>query len=123
MVFDADRFVIVKGHKEDYFIQDTHYDKLRFGSYLNDQSCKEDCEWLNDKIELIEELHVSDRMGWEKVECYKKELHNKKIYIDRLEYKVSKFKEWNYALSEENESLKKELDKIPVKIREVWLDD
>ena len=62
---------------------------------------------LNEQQELIEELQVSDEMGWKRAEKFEKkcpkELHNKKMYIKRLEYKVQKFKE-------ENEQLRKELD-------------
>ena len=62
---------------------------------------------INEQQELIEELQVSDEMGWKRAEHFEKkcpkELHNKKMYIKRLEYKVQKFKE-------ENEQLRKELD-------------
>ena len=59
-------------------------------------------ELLNEQQELIEELHISDHMGWGRTEKFEKELKQKKIYIKRLEYKVQKFKE-------ENEQLKSEL--------------
>ena len=63
---------------------------------------------LNEQQELIEELKVSDEMGWKRAEHFEKkcpkELHNKKMYIKRLEYKVQKFKE-------ENEQLKNRLNK------------
>ena len=63
---------------------------------------------LNEQQELIEELQVSDEMGWKRAERFEKkcpkELHNKKMYIKRLEYKVQKFKE-------ENEQLKNKLNK------------
>ena len=63
---------------------------------------------INEQQELIEELQVSDEMGWKRAEMFEKkcpkELHNKKMYIKRLEYKVQKFKE-------ENEQLKKARDK------------
>ena len=59
-----------------------------------------DC--LNEQQELIEELQVSDEMGWKRAEHFEKkcpkELHNKKMYIKRLEYKVQKFKEENKQL-------------------------
>ena len=106
------RFEIVKGidynvNKEAYFIQDTHYGVLKFGSFWKEKFAKEDCKRLNDICELIEELHTSDHMGWERAEKFEKkcpkELHNKKMYIKRLEYKVQKFKE-------ENEQLKKRLE-------------
>ena len=65
------------------------------------------CNVLNEQQELIEELQTSDEMGWKRAEHFEKkcpkELHNKKMYIKRLEYKVQKFKE-------ENEQLRKELD-------------
>ena len=106
------RFEIVKGidynvNKEAYFIQDTHYGVLKFGSFWKEKFAKEDCKRLNDICELIEELHTSDHMGWERAEKFEKkcpkELHNKEMYIKRLEYKVQKFKE-------ENEQLKKQLE-------------
>ena len=54
---------------------------------------------LNEQQELIEELQVSDEMGWKRAERFEKkcpkELHNKNMYIKRLEYKVQKFKEIN----------------------------
>jgi chromosome segregation ATPase len=50
---------------------------------------------LNEQQELIEELHISDHMGWGRAEKFEKELKQKKIYIKRLEYKVQKFKEKN----------------------------
>ena len=65
------------------------------------------CDLLNEQQELIEELQASDEMGWKRAEMFEKkcpkELHNKKMYIKRLEYKVQKFKE-------ENEQLKKQLE-------------
>lgn len=68
--------------------------------------------------ELIEELHTSDNMGWERAEHFEKELKQKKIYIKRLEYKVQKFKGMNSEqqatinkLNKRNEYLKKELNK------------
>lgn len=65
------------------------------------------CELLNEQQELIEELQASDEMGWKRAEMFEKKcpkkLHNKKMYIKRLEYKVQKFKE-------ENEQLKKARD-------------
>ena len=49
------------------------------------------CNVLNEQQELIEELQVSDEMGWKRAEHFEKkcpkELHNKKMYIKRLEYK------------------------------------
>ena len=107
------RFEIVKGidynvNKEAYFIQDTHYGVLKFGSFWKEKFAKEDCKRLNDICELIEELHTSDHMGWERAEKFEKkcpkELHNKKMYIKRLKYKVQKFKE-------ENEQLKQKIQR------------
>lgn len=64
---------------------------------------------LNEQQEWIEELQVSDEMGWKRAERFEKkcpkELHNKKMYIKRLEYKVQKFKEENKQLKEEIERL------------------
>ena len=104
------RFTVVKGcdynvEKEGYFIQDTHYGVLKFGSFWKEKFAKEDCKRLNDVCELIEELHTSDHMGWGRAEHFEKELKQKKSYIKRLEYKVQKFKE-------ENEQLKKELKEL-----------
>ena len=109
------RFEIVKGidcnvNKEAYFIQDTHYGVLKFGSFWKEKFAKEDCKRLNDICELIEELHTSDHMGWERAEMFEKkcpkELHNKEMYIKRLEYKVQKFKEENELLRLELETHK-----------------
>ena len=62
-------------------------------------SVNEVVDLLNKQQELIEELQVSDEMGWKRAEHFEKkcpkELHNKKMYIKRLEYKVQKFKEMN----------------------------
>ena len=97
---------------------------------------------LNEQQEVIEELHTSDEFGWGRAEKFEKELKQKKIYIKRLEYKVQKFKEMNgeqqttikhleeycgdvesdvKRFQEENEKLKQELNKIPPKVREIWL--
>ena len=74
--------------------------------FYNLQGC---VDLLNEQQEFIEELQVSDEMGWKRAEHFEKkcpkELHNKKMYIKRLEYKVQKFKE-------ENEQLRKELKEI-----------
>ena len=59
---------------------------------------------LNEQQELIEELHISDHMGWGRAEKFEKELKQKKIYIKRLEYKVQKFKEMN---SEQQATIRK----------------
>ena len=65
-------------------------------------TAREVVELLNEQQELIEELQVSDEMGWKRAEHFEKkcpkELHNKKMYIKRLEYKVQKFKEENEQL-------------------------
>ena len=77
-------------------------------------SIKEVVDVLNEQQELIGELQVSDEMGWKRAEHFEKkcpkELHNKKMYIKRLEYKVQKFKEENeqlkhYKLYEDNKRL------------------
>lgn len=73
--------------------------------YLRRLSPTEIIKRLNEQQELIEELQVSDEMGWKRAEKFEKELKQKKIYIKRLEYKVQKFKE-------ENEQLRKELKEI-----------
>ena len=113
------RFIVVKGcdnnvEKEGYFIQDTHYGVLKFGSFWKEKFAKEDCKRLNDVCELIEELRTSDNMGWERAEHFEKELKQKKIYIKRLEYKVQKFKGMNgeqqAAINKLNKR-KKELNK------------
>ena len=113
------RFEIVKGidcnvNKEAYFIQDTHYGVLKFGSFWKEKFAKEDCKRLNDICELIEELHTSDHMGWERAEKFEKkcpkELHNKKMYIKRLEYKVQKFKERNGEQEATIEQLERKLE-------------
>ena len=60
---------------------------------------------VDEQQELIEELQVSDEMGWKRAEHFEKkcpkELHNKKMYIKRLEYKVQKFKEENEQLRQQ----------------------
>ena len=113
------RFEIVKGidynvNKEAYFIQDTHYGVLKFGSFWKEKFAKEDCKRLNDICELIEELHTSDHMRWERAEKFEKkcpkELHNKKMYIKRLEYKVQKFKERNGEQEATIEQLERKLE-------------
>ena len=106
------RFIVVKGcdnnvEKEGYFIQDTHYGVLKFGSFWKEKFAKEDCKRLNDVCELIEELHTSDHMGWERADYFEKELKQKKIYIKRLEYKVQKFKEMNNEQQATIENLRK----------------
>ena len=79
-------------------------------------SNKQLVDLLNEQQELIEELQVSDEMGWKRAEHFEKkcpkELHNKKMYIKRLEYKVQKFKEMNSEqqatinrLEEENDNM------------------
>ena len=76
-------------------------------------SMQEIVDLLNEQQELIEELQTSDEMGWKRAEKFEKkcpkELHNKKMYIKRLEYKVQKFKE-------ENEQLRKQLQMQEKKI-------
>ena len=90
-------FVIDKGKLE--YVQDNVTNEKITVSELEDL--------LNEQQELIEELQASDEMGWKRAEMFErkcpKELHNKKMYIKRLEYKVQKIKE-------ENEQLKKRLE-------------
>ncbi len=56
-------------------------------------------------------------MGWKRAEHFEKkcpkELHNKKMYIKRLEYKVQKLKEENEKLSEKNRRLIYHMNKEP----------
>ena len=91
-------FVIDKGKLE--YVQDNVAKEKITVSELEDL--------LNEQQELIEELQVSDEMGWKRAEMFEKkcpkELHNKKMYIKRLEYKVQKFKE-------ENEQLKQKIQR------------
>ena len=72
------------------------------------------CDFMNDQQELIEELQVSDEMGWKRAEHFEKkcpkELHNKKMYIKRVEYKVQKFKEENEQLHQKNTKLISKID-------------
>ena len=89
-------FVIDKGKLE--YVQDNVTGEKITISELEDL--------LNEQQELIEELQVSDEMGWKRAEHFEKkcpkELHNQKMYIKRLEYKVQKFKEENEDLREVN---------------------
>ena len=84
-------------------------DKDKFYSY---EDLDEIVALLNEQQELIEELKVSDEMGWERAEHFEKkcpkELHNKKMYIKRLEYKVQKFKEENEQLRKQCFELEKD---------------
>ena len=77
-----------------YAVEDT-----KTGKKYSDNNTEELVDLLNEQQELIEELHISDEMGWKRAERFEKkcpkELHNKKMYIKRLEYKVQKFKEMN----------------------------
>ena len=101
-----------------YYINDTFYDGIKW--LVNEVEAKEIVDVMNnldmkarerskalsklqksvdEQQELIEELQASDEMGWKRAEHFEKkcpkELHNKKMYIKRLEYKVQKFKEMN----------------------------
>lgn len=97
------RFVV-----DDDGIYDTQEEKhFKFIAYdWMECDIYECCDLLNEQQELIEELQTSDEMGWKRAEKFEKkcpkELHNKKMYIKRLEYKVQKFKE-------ENEQLRKQM--------------
>ena len=88
------------GYGDDWYITDN-------GKRLSEI---EIVDLLNEQQELIEELHISDHMGWGRAEKFEKELKQKKIYIKRLEYKVQKFKEENEQLKKENEKLTKMLN-------------
>lgn len=90
-------------------------------------SMQEIVELLNEQQELIEELQVSDEMGWKRAERFEKkcpkELHNKEMYIKRLEYKVQKFKEMNNEqqntireLRNENIILKNKIEDLRVSL-------
>ena len=72
-------FVIDKGKLE--YVQDNVTNEKITVSELEDL--------LNEQQELIEELQASDEMGWKRAEMFEKkcpkELHNKKMYIKRLE--------------------------------------
>ena len=87
------------------------YDKETNTFYCDNDSI---CNLLNEQQELIEELQVSDEMGWKRAEHFEKkcpkELHNKKMYIKRLEYKVQKFKEENEQLHQKNTKLISKID-------------
>lgn len=110
-----------------YYINDTFYDGIKW--LVNEVEAKEIVDVMNnldmkarerskalsklqksvdEQQELIEELQASDEMGWKRAEMFEKkcpkELHNKKMYIKRLEYKVQKFKE-------ENEQLKQKIQR------------
>ena len=111
-----------------YYINDTFYDGRKW--LVNKVEAKEIVDVMNnldmkarerskalsklqksvdEQQELIEELQASDEMGWKRAEMFEKkcpkELHNKKMYIKRLEYKVQKFKEENEQLKKENKKL------------------
>ena len=97
-------FVIDKGKLE--YVQDNVAKEKITVSELEDL--------LNEQQELIEELQVSDEMGWKRAEMFEKkcpkELHNKKMYIKRLEYKVQKFKERNGEQQAIIEQLERKLE-------------
>ena len=79
---------------------------------------------LNEQQELIEELQVSDEMGWKRAEHFEKkcpkELHNKKMHIKRLEYKVQKFKEMNGEQQATIEELQQKYDKLCIEIANIY---
>lgn len=79
---------------------------------------------LNEQQELIEELQVSDEMGWKRAKHFEKkcpkELHNKKMYIKRLEYKVQKFKEENEQLRKVCSHLKKDNQSLIENIFDIY---
>ena len=94
-------FVIDKGKLE--YVQDNVTNEKITVTELEDL--------VNEQQEFIEELQVSDEMGWKRAEHFEKkcpkELHNKKMYIKRLEYKVQKFKEENEQLKQKIQRWKK----------------
>ena len=76
----------------DYEVEFEIFDRVTKKHYDGTVGCQEKiCDLLNEQQELIEELHISDHMGWGRAEKFEKELKQKKIYIKRLEYKVQKF--------------------------------
>lgn len=105
------RFIVKELNFEDTVIEDT-VTKEQYNEYGV-------VDLLNEQQELIEELQVSDEMGWKRAERFEKkcpkELHNKKMYIKRLEYKVQKFKE-------ENEQLRKELKELENNYKDLLYD-
>ena len=101
IIMSEKQFVCIDvGYGDDWYITDN-------GKRLSEM---EIVDLLNEQQELIEELHISDHMGWGRAEKFEKELKQKKIYIKRLEYKVQKFKEENEQLKKENEKLTKMLN-------------
>ena len=91
-------------------------------AFYNLEGC---VDLLNEQQELIEELHISDHMGWERAEKFEKELKQKKIYIKRLEYKVQKFKEMNSEQQDTINKLRKILaeaeDTIEIRLPEHYI--
>ena len=103
----TDKFVVSTNEIGAIIVTDVETDKVYFYDTISDFFGL--IRLLNEQQEFIEELQISDEMGWKRAEHFEKkcpkELHNKKMYIKRLEYKVQKFKE-------ENEQLRKELKEI-----------
>ena len=100
------RFQIIHlGNPYEFVVKDNTTNKT-YGPFEGDE--KSMSELLNEQQELIEELHTSDHMGWERAEKFEKELKQKKIYIKRLEYKVQKFKEMNSEQQATIQSLKED---------------
>ena len=87
------------GEKQFYICEGEDNIRGNFGEVDKALNNTEIVDLLNEQQELIEELQTSDEMGWKRAERFEKkcpkELHNKKMYIKRLEYKVQKFKEMN----------------------------
>lgn len=125
-----------------YYINDTFYDGIKW--LVNEVEAKEIVDVMNnldmkarerskalsklqksvdEQQELIEELQASDEMGWKRAEMFEKkcpkELHNKKMYIKRLEYKVQKFKEENEQLKKQNKQLRKLIDWSEINIADL----
>ena len=107
-MFSVEMFQMSK--KQFYIFKDNI--RGNFGEVDKPLNNTEIVDLLNEQQEFIEELQVSDEMGWKRAEHFEKkcpkELHNKKMYIKRLEYKVQKFKEENEQLKEELNNLKKD---------------
>lgn len=84
-----------------WVIDNPNFNRISIADLVDTEllSIDEVVDLLNEQQEWIEELQVSDEMGWKRAEHFEKkcpkELHNKNMYIKRLEYKVQKFKEMN----------------------------
>ena len=109
----TDKFVVSTNEIGEIIVTDTETGKVyHYGSMSNFLGL---IRLLNEQQEWIEELQVSDEMGWNRAEHFEKkcpkELHNKKMYIKRLEYKVQKFKEENEQLKSDIILIEKNADR------------